>query len=81
MPASRLKGIMTTLINSVKGTIISVNGQIAQVEIEGDIFPMLSEILISPDDPSIILEVFSQSQAQVFCQILSPTNFLEGCRS
>jgi len=81
LPASRLEGIMTTLINSAKGTIISVNGQIAQVEIEDDIFPMLSEILISPDDPSVVLEVFSQSQTHVFCQILSnPDKLFRGMR-
>ncbi len=59
------------MIKPVKGIISSVNGQIAQVEIEDNIFPMLSEILISTEDPSVVLEVFSQSQDKVFCQILS----------
>lgn len=55
----------------MKGAISSVNGQIAQIEVEDGVFPMPSEILTSPEEPSVILEVFSQSQLQVFCLILS----------
>lgn len=54
-----------------RGIITSVNGQIAQVQIEGEIFPELFEIMISPEDPEVILEVFSQSKKSIFVQILS----------
>ena len=61
-----------------EGSILSIKGQIATVAIESDVFPQLFEILSSPEDeqssPSdkeVILEVFSQSQTEIFCQILS----------
>ena len=54
-----------------QGTIISVDGQIARIEIETDQFPSMLEILTSPQDPTVILEVFSQSKTDLFCQILS----------
>jgi F-type H+-transporting ATPase subunit beta len=57
--------------SQVKGTITSINGQIATVAIEGEVFPELFEILISPSDPGVILEVFSQSRTAVFAAILS----------
>ncbi|OGE64834.1 hypothetical protein A3I48_04460 [Candidatus Daviesbacteria bacterium RIFCSPLOWO2_02_FULL_36_7] len=57
--------------NRAKGIITSVNGQIATVEIDGDIFPDLFEILSAPSDPSVILEVFSQSELSIFVQTLS----------
>ena len=60
-----------------EGSILSIKGQIATVAIESDVFPQLFEILSSPEDeqssPSdkeVILEVFSQSQTEIFCQIL-----------
>lgn len=56
---------------SVRGTIVSVTGQIAAVEIEDDFFPQLFEILVCPQDPSVILEVFSQNRSAVSAQILS----------
>lgn len=62
--------------NQVKGTISSVKGQIAQVTVENDIFPFLSEILLSPQNPGVCLEVFSQSQDKIFCQILSNSDAL-----
>lgn len=58
-------------IAQAQGTVRSINGQIAQVEIESDIFPHLSEILTSPKDPQIMLEVFSEGKDVVFCLILS----------
>ena len=58
-------------MNQVKGTITSINGQIATIKVEDDLFPALSEILISPQDPKIILEVFSQNRTTIFCQILT----------
>ena len=58
-------------IKQAKGVIISVNGQIAQVDIQTDHFPHLFEILTNPSDPQIILEVFAQSKDSTFCLILS----------
>ena len=45
-------------ITPAKGYIRSVNGQIATVEIASENFPALYEILTSPKDSSIIMEVF-----------------------
>ncbi len=59
------------MTNQTKGTITSVNGQIAAIEIEDDNFPQLFEILISPQDRGVVLEVFSQSQTTILAQILS----------
>lgn len=68
-------------MNQAQGIITSVNGQIAEVEIEGEIFPELFEILTSPQDPEVILEVFSQSRATTFVQILtSPDRLFRGMR-
>ncbi|MBI2039905.1 F0F1 ATP synthase subunit beta [Candidatus Microgenomates bacterium] len=58
-------------LNQAQGNIRSINGQVAEVEIESDAFPTLFEILFSPDDPATILEVYSQSKDYVTCQILS----------
>lgn len=58
-------------LSQAKGYIKSVKGQIAEVEIESDNFPSLFEILISPKDPQVFLEVFSQSRTSLFCQILT----------
>lgn len=63
--------IMNTSSSSVKGYIKSVNGQIAQVEIESENMPSLYEILVCPTNPKVILEVFSQSELSVFCQVLT----------
>lgn len=57
--------------SQVSGTVASVNGQIAIVEIESEQHPTLYEILTSPDDPKVALEVFSEEKQKVFCQILS----------
>ena len=59
------------LLPRAHGIITAVNGQIAKVEIEGETFPELFEILTSPEDPGVILEVFSQSEESIFVQILS----------
>lgn len=68
-------------MNQVKGIISSVNGQIAEVTVEDDIFPAFTEILTSPDDPGVYLEVFSQSQNKVLCQILSnPDKLFRGMK-
>ena len=63
--------MITMSKSQVKGTITSINGQIATVAIDNDVYPALSEILICPDDPTVILEVFTQSENKIFCQILS----------
>ncbi len=58
-------------MNQAKGIITSVNGQIAEVTIEGDVYPELFEILTSPADPQVILEVFSEAQKSISVLILS----------
>lgn len=58
-------------IQQVKGVVRSVNGQIANVEIETEVFPKLNEILTSPNDPDVIMEVFSESKTILSCLILS----------
>src|SRR3989344_5264875 len=63
-------------ITPSEGFIRSVNGQVAQVEIETENFPKLTEILISPQDPEVILEVFSQSKTFISCKVLSSPDHL-----
>lgn len=66
-------------LSQSRGIITSVNGQIAEITIEGNIFPEFAEILISPKDAEVILEVFSQSQKSVSAQILgSPDRLFRG---
>lgn len=66
-------------IKQVKGVIRSVTGQIAEVEIETDDFPELNEILTSPKDPTMIMEVFRESKDSIHCLILSnPENIYRG---
>jgi len=66
-------------LSQARGIITSVNGQIAEVEIQGEIFPELCEILTSPEDPEVILEVFSESRTVIFVQILgSPDRLFRG---
>ncbi len=55
----------------VRGAVTSINGQIATIEVEDDLYPTLFEILVSPQEPSVILEVFSQSREVIYCQILT----------
>lgn len=62
--------------SNIQGTITSVNGQVATVQIESDLYPALFEILKSTEDPSVMLEVFSTSKKGVFCQILSKNDHL-----
>lgn len=54
-----------------KGIISSVNNQIARVVIETEDLPGLFEILTSPQDQTVKLEVFYQTKQEVFCLILS----------
>lgn len=62
--------------NQTQGTITAVNGQIATVRIEGDLFPQDLEILVAEQDPQVVLEVFSQSETNILCQILSKSDRL-----
>lgn len=55
----------------VIGSVKSVIGQVAEVEIESQTQPVMYEILTSPDDPSVYLEVFLQNRNIVSCLILS----------
>lgn len=64
------------MTEAVQGIITSINGQIATVEIETNQFPALFEILSSPEDSQVILEVFSVSKTTIFCQILSSADRL-----
>ena len=57
--------------NPVQGLIKLVNGQITQVEITTPNPPMFLEILTSPQNPNVILEVYFQSGSTAFCLILS----------
>ncbi len=65
-----------TAILPAKGVITSVNGQIAEVEIESETLPSLFEILTCPTNPRVVLEVFSQSNTAILCQILSDPSLL-----
>lgn len=66
---------------TAQGIITSINGQIATVEIEGDKFPELFEILVCPRDPAVILEVFAQSQTTISAQILTnPDRLFRGMK-
>jgi F-type H+/Na+-transporting ATPase subunit beta len=53
------------------GKIISVNGQVVQIEIESELKPSVNEILTSYDDPSIRLEVLSYSGRTIDCLSIS----------
>lgn len=59
-----------------EGIIVSVKGQIAQVESTGGGLPGLNEALISPEDPSVCMEVFFQEKQYVSCLILSDPDHL-----
>lgn len=54
-----------------EGIIVSVRGQIAQVQSSGAGLPGLNEALISPEEKSVCLEVFFQEKQYVSCLILS----------
>lgn len=55
----------------VIGKVKSVKGQIAEVQIESEDLPALFEILTSPENPSVRLEVFFQSEDISSCLVLS----------
>lgn len=62
--------------STITGYIRSVSGQVAQVEMVGDSYPGINEILVGQDDPEIILEVYSHQKGQINCLILSNSNKL-----
>lgn len=65
----------------VNGVIISVNMAIAEVEMDSEASPNLYEILTSPDDPSVVIEVYAQSKDKTSCSILSdPKKLYRGMR-
>jgi F-type H+/Na+-transporting ATPase subunit beta len=53
------------------GRIISVNGQLVQIEIETNLEPSINEILTSYEDPSIRLEVISYNGRTIDCLSIS----------
>ncbi len=63
------------------GKVISLKESIAQVQIDSDKTPSLFEILTSPEDPEIRLEVFYQAEDILSCLILSKsTNIYRGMK-
>lgn len=66
-------------MNEFKGVIKSVNGQIAQVEVTSEYQPATLEILTNPQDPTVVLEVYFQSNEIASCLVLSnPENLYRG---
>lgn len=64
-----------------EGIITSVRGQIATVESTGAGLPGLNEALVSPELPSVCLEVFFQDKQAVSCLILSdPADLYRGMK-
>lgn len=57
--------------NKTVGTIRSVNGQIVEIDVSGTYLPEIYEILTSPDDPSIKMEVYAYSGTSLYCLSLS----------
>lgn len=62
---------------SFRGVIEGIIGQIARVERKSDKKAGLFEILISPQDPQVKLEVVSHSGRDVFCLILKESERLK----
>lgn len=62
--------------NQIEGVIVSVRGQVAEVEFLGQ-SPAPRHVLLLKDDPSVILEVYASSGPnKYYCLILLPTNKL-----
>lgn len=67
--------------SQIEGRIIAINGQIAELEVDTGFYPALLEILSSPNDPTVCLEVLSESKQTIFCQILSnPDSLYRGMK-
>ncbi|MBI4036817.1 F0F1 ATP synthase subunit beta [Candidatus Daviesbacteria bacterium] len=79
MPSSKPKppGNKVALTSpTVVGKVREVKGQIAEVQVESKKPPALFEILTSPEDPTIRLEVFYQTEDISLCLILSRSSKL-----
>lgn len=67
--------------STFEGIIVSVHGQIAQVQSSSGPLPGLNEALISPEAPGVCLEVFFQEKQYVSCLILSdPDKLFRGMK-
>lgn len=62
---------MDTQTSDINGVIRGIKGQIAQIEITSSSYPNLLEILTSPEDPTVKLEVLNQVNDILSCLILS----------
>lgn len=63
----------------VKGRVVSVKGSIADIVIDSENLPFVNEIITSVEDPSVMLEVYYQSQKGVSCLVLSsPSKLYRG---
>lgn len=82
MSTKQLKTTKTkknTIEAQVIGKVICVKGQVVDVQIISSNFPALFEVLTSPDDSTVRLEVFHQSGDISSCLALSrPANLYRG---
>lgn len=62
---------MDTQTSDINGIVRGIKGQIAQIEITSSSYPNLLEILTSPEDPTVRLEVLNQVNDILSCLILS----------
>ncbi|MDO8515557.1 MAG: F0F1 ATP synthase subunit beta [bacterium] len=62
------------MTNKVTGIIKSVRGQIVQVAIQSKEYPKNLELLVGKDDPTVRLEVYTQSRGIATCLIISGRN-------
>lgn len=56
------------------GKIKSVEGQIVEIELDGQIIPQISEILTSEENTAVKLEVYAYSETTLYCLSLSEIN-------
>lgn len=61
----------SNLTKNYVGTIKSVVGQIVEIQLESDRLPELTEILTSPEDENIYLEVYSYTNTTLLCLSLT----------
>ncbi|MDO8618935.1 MAG: F0F1 ATP synthase subunit beta [Candidatus Daviesbacteria bacterium] len=82
MTSSQVQGFISPRESNpqqCEGIIKSVNGQIAQVEITTSTPPLFLEILKSPQNPNVLLEVYFQSESIAYCLVLtSPIDLYRG---
>lgn len=53
------------------GKIKSIRGQVIEIDSETDILPQIHEILTSKEDPNVRLEVYSYTNNNILCLLLS----------